>query len=475
MKQSLLIFLTIIAVNLSYAQQLYCPPNIDFENGNLDQWQFYIGTCCPIIANNSTQALVDRHTLQTGNATDPYGLFPVVAPGGGNYSIKLGNNQVGAEAERATYTFTIPAGLNNYSLIYQYAVVFEDPDHDFTEQPRFEVKIYSKDDNAILPCAYSSYVSGAGLPGFKVSISDPQVLYRDWATASIDLSGYAGKTLVAEFSTGDCLLGGHFGYGYVDVSCALFQADGVYCNNDSVIQLSAPPGFDQYQWYDSTFTNLLATGQQVNLPGAGGGANYKVILSPFPGFGCPDTLDTKIFYSDLKVNVAGKLEVCNRDSLHMSALAEGTSPHFYFEWMPGVNLSCSNCTDPTVFPMSEQHLYTLTVTDDYGCKVENVVAVTPTIKACCSDIFIPDAFTPNQDGLNDAFRVKSNLDIDVKDWSVFNRWGQKLWSSTRYYDSWDGTYEKEAQQMGVYFYIFTYECMSDHKIYTKKGDITLIR
>ncbi|MCC7030212.1 MAG: hypothetical protein IT257_07900 [Chitinophagaceae bacterium] len=108
------------------------------------------------MASNATQPLPDRHALQTGNGTDSYGLFPVVAPGGGNYSIKLGNDLSGSQAEKASYTFTIPSGVNNYSLIYQYAVVFQDPGQDLIEQPRFDVKIYTSDDSTLLPCTSNS-------------------------------------------------------------------------------------------------------------------------------------------------------------------------------------------------------------------------------------------------------------------------------------------------------------------------------
>ena len=164
-----------------------CPPNIDFELGNLSNWQFYTGSCCPINANNLTAPINNRHTLTFGAGVDPFGGFPIVAPGGGSYSLRLGNANTGAQAEKARYTFTVPAGLNNYSLIYKYAVVFEDPGHIPAEQPRFEVKIFNASNNQPLPCTQYSYIASSNLPGFVNAGGG--VFYKSWATASINLTG----------------------------------------------------------------------------------------------------------------------------------------------------------------------------------------------------------------------------------------------------------------------------------------------
>ena len=111
-------------VSIKTHAQFSCPTNIDFEQG-LGNWSFYTGSCCPINASNMTMPVVNRHTLTSGTGTDPYGGFPIVAPGGGLQSLKLGNSSTGAQAEKASYTFTVPAGVNNYSLVYRYAVVLK--------------------------------------------------------------------------------------------------------------------------------------------------------------------------------------------------------------------------------------------------------------------------------------------------------------------------------------------------------------
>ena len=88
-----------------------------------------------------------------GAGLDPYGGFPINCPNGSGRSIKLGNDAGGGLAEGISYEFTIPAGQNEYSLIYHYAVVFQDPNHQQFEQPRMEIEITNVTDNRIIDCS----------------------------------------------------------------------------------------------------------------------------------------------------------------------------------------------------------------------------------------------------------------------------------------------------------------------------------
>lgn len=288
----LLMLLLMILSDKAFTQTLICPPNIDFENGNYGYWKFYTGSCCPIITTSPGQ-MIGRHTLTTGSGVDFYGGFPVVAPNGGIYSLKLGNNNTGAQAERAEYFVHIPPGVNNYSLIYNFAVVFEDPGHSPSEQPRFEVSVFDSTTNLPVPCAQYTYVSGSGLPGFTYNTSEA-VWWRGWSTASLDLSGLAGHTIIVSFASGDCKLSGHFGYGYVDLACSLFQISSVVCNAMPTQTFNAPPGFMTYQWFDSTYTSIVGLGQSITIPTPAQNSVYHVVLTPFPGFGCTDTLTSTV-------------------------------------------------------------------------------------------------------------------------------------------------------------------------------------
>ncbi len=86
--------------------------------------------------------------------------------------------------------------------------------------------------------------------------------------------------------------------------------------------------------------------------------------------------------------------------------------------------------------------------------------------------FLPNAFTPNDDGLNDEFVIDSN--IQLKYFSVFNRYGERVFHTIDINKSWDGTYHGDPCDIGVYFYLLEYIDSSREKK-VQKGNIHLIR
>ena len=156
-----------------------CPPNIDFETGDFSDWNCHAG----IVASDGLQNIstfnysggpvTNQHTMYSanpGDGLDEYGDFPVNCPNGSGHSIRLGNNQAGTEAEGVSYDFTIPANANIYNLIYNYAVVFEDPGHLPIEQPRLDIEILNLTDGTMIDCSsFSFFASGTILPGFELS------------------------------------------------------------------------------------------------------------------------------------------------------------------------------------------------------------------------------------------------------------------------------------------------------------------
>jgi gliding motility-associated-like protein len=288
---SLLIILSCFFVHRSYAQSSVCPDNIDFEMGDFSNWSLYTGTCCAINTPTLSGPVATRHTIMSGTGTDMYGGFPVVAPGGGTYSLKLGNNGTGSQAERARYYVHVPSTGGAYILIYRYAVVFQNPTHTAAQQPRFEVKAYDSATNTPIACSQFTYVSSSSLPGFQLSSVGSQVWYKSWTTSTIDLSAAGGTTVAVDFASGDCALGGHFGYGYVDLNCGLFSIKASPCDTFSTtIPLLGPPGFQKYYWWDSLFTTFVDSTQNVSVPRPTVPTTYALVVVPYPGFGCQDTL-----------------------------------------------------------------------------------------------------------------------------------------------------------------------------------------
>lgn len=111
-------------------------------------------------------------------------------------------------------------------------------------------------------------------------------------------------------------------------------------------------------------------------------------------------------------------------------------------------------------------------TDNNNCS--NTTSITIQAQDCCDVILVPNAFSPNGDGLNDKFGVQMRSTPQSFKLTIFNRWGQLIFESGNINQEWDGTFKGQMVDPGNYFYMLQFECIND-KVYTKKGDITLIR
>jgi len=239
--------------------------NIGFNNNNFNGWfgtrglstSASNGAPTPNYNANALGILNNRHTIMSGG-NDPCGGFPRVDPLGGPFSVRLGNNNTNAEAERLSQTFIVSP--SNTSFTYRYAVVFEDPGHTSNEQPFFRALL--KDQNGNIISCSEFVVSAAGnLPGFFNSPTCTGVRYKPWSTVNVDLDNYIGQAVTAEFTTGDCAQGAHYGYAYIDAACSQSFLD-VYpdtiCAGES-ITLNAPNGYQSYLWSPTNQTTQSIT------------------------------------------------------------------------------------------------------------------------------------------------------------------------------------------------------------------------
>ena len=118
--------------------------------------------------------------------------------------------------------------------------------------------------------------------------------------------------------------------------------------------------------------------------------------------------------------------------------------------------------------------YTYTVSDTFGCVGSSSIVITVE-DVICEDpyVFVPNAFSPNKDGLNDILYVRGDL-LEKVEFAVYNRWGEKLFETKDKDIGWDGTYKGELCNPGVYVYYLDATCLGGLQ-YIHKGNVTLIR
>lgn len=121
----------------------------------------------------------------------------------------------------------------------------------------------------------------------------------------------------------------------------------------------------------------------------------------------------------------------------------------------------------------ENTTYTVTVTDANGCTAETQVSIRVNPPDCEEDVYIPTAFSPNQDGNNDVLFVRSNY-IEEMELIIFNRWGQEVFTSTSVNNGWDGTFKGKELSPDAFAYYLRAKCVDGNTI-TRKGNISLLR
>lgn len=345
---------------IARAQPGFCPPNLDLEMGDFTNWVCRTGTVASpggvnTITWSGTGQTVNRHGIvNTLSGADPYGGFPQLCPNGSGFSAKIGNETastnggIGYEASGITYTYAIPASATVFSIFFHYAVVLQNPGHLAEAQPRFRARIRDLSTGLTIPCVTFDFTASSSLPGFRQSPIDPQVLYKDWTPVTLNLAGLAGRTIELEFIASECTQGGHFGYAYVDVNsnCNGAISGTTICQGDNSITLTAPYGFLSYEWYtDNTFTTVMGTNQTLPLnPAPAVGTLIPVIVTPYPGFGCKDTLYATISVSPKPASNAGAdVSVCKYQTAQLGGPA---NPGLQYTWTPAAQVSNPAISNP---------------------------------------------------------------------------------------------------------------------------------
>lgn len=169
--------------------------------------------------------------------------------------------------------------------------------------------------------------------------------------------------------------------------------------------------------------------------------------------------------------VGDSLKICEGDTFHLSA-AVFDADNMY-RWSPKLYFAGDHADEgPEVTgnALAPGWIY-LHVTNGYNC--ENKDSIYLGTQFCC-DIFLPNAFSPNGDGLNDVFKIQTEHNQQIIDFAIFNRYGERIFLSHSLDRGWDGTQKGRIVDMGTYYYYVKYIC-SNGNTYFKKGDVSVVR
>lgn len=214
--------------------------------------------------------------------------------------------------------------------------------------------------------------------------------------------------------------------------------------------LTLDPGiFKSYLWQDGSGKSTFSTNHI---------GQYRVTVTD--NYGCVASAAMSVLRIDpLPVNfLQPDTSLCRGNTVHL--------------FVPGFkNYMWSTGQSSASIDVTRDGIYLLHVTDKNGCKGTDSVKI---FFYDCKDVWLPNAFTPDRNGLNDIFRPIFPAPVKNYQMQIWNRTGTKVFETTQMAQGWDGMYKGISQSVGVYVYVITFINV-DGKEVMKKGIITLVR
>lgn len=202
--------------------------------------------------------IYSRHTVVTDTAArDPHtGNQLRCIPTGHDMAVRLGNWDIGGEAESITYEYIVDTN-NADILLLRYAAVMENPNHQPADQPRFRFAIVDENDNEIDPDCYAvDFVASSNLGWNEYLYDTTPVLWKDWTAVGMDLETLQGQRIFVKLTTYDCAEMGHFAYAYFTIECSHKYLRAGSCSEVTENNFELPEGFT-YSWFNVDSMNVV--------------------------------------------------------------------------------------------------------------------------------------------------------------------------------------------------------------------------
>lgn len=241
-----------------------------------------------------------------------------------------------------------------------------------------------------------------------------------------------------------------------------YPSDTFGCNGLS-IQLRAT-GAQFYKWFPpSSLSNDTLANPKLIIAGS---FSYWVEGRDLNGCLGFDTINIVAFpIPNVKASQGASSGKCDSAIIQLNATGAQT-----YVWTP--NIYCDNNTIPNpIVKIPQETVFTVVGTNANGCVASDTIRALINADAI---VAVPNAFTPNDDQINDKIRPFILCDFSLKSFVIFNRWGQIVYTTNNTNDAWDGNFEGKPCSMDVYYYLIQGSNSKQENL-QYKGDITLIR
>jgi len=201
--------------------------------------------------------------------------------------------------------------------------------------------------------------------------------------------------------------------------------------------------------------------------------DYEILV--MDAMGCTDTVNAEVTEPIQLIVDAGPNQFIDL-GFSTRIFAVSNYDPVTFEWTPVDSLSCTTCPNPEANPVNTT-TYRVTVVNEAGCIAFDDLTI---FVVKNRPIYIPNAISPNGDGINDGFTLFTGpAALRIQSLKIFNRWGGLIYVGTNIVPNepalgWDGTFDGQPVDMGVFVYLAEVEFI-DGVVIEYKGDVTVVR
>jgi gliding motility-associated-like protein len=285
-------------------------------------------------------------------------------------------------------------------------------------------------------------------------------------TGVINLAASTANTYTVTYSiSGACASSSSTLVTITNGPTASASATAQVCSGES-INLSSTGG-STYSWTGPDNFTSVAQNPSIATASSDNSGTYTVTVNDG---GCTDTAQVTVSVTlSASANAGADQTITQGDNVTLNGLG-GT----VFSWSPSTGLSCTNCAAPIASP-SETTTYCL-VTSNGTCSDTDCITIE--VKTPCvtnKDLGLPNAFSPNNDGVNDEFCIQGWSEcMEIFNIIIFDRWGEKVFESMEADFCWNGTFRGKILDPAVFVYMINATFTTGEST-SKKGNISIIR
>lgn len=286
---------------------------------------------------------------------------------------------------------------------------------------------------------------------FDLSLSDATYLWQDGSTDPIYTVSEPGQYQVTVTNACESVeLSAAVSIGGDALPDPDLGEDTVLCPGESLNLSLDIPGVT-YSWQDGSTGNSIL----VDAPGT-----YSVTISNECG---SKSASVNVNAAEpILLNLPADTVLCTGETLILDVTNANAT---YYQWQDGATESVYTVTQAGVYQV------------EVGNNCETVTASIAVGSCEVCNVYIPSAFSPNGDGMNDNFQPFLGCQVENVHFSVFNRWGVMVYESNTLEDGWDGTYQGQMVSEGVYIYNLQFDMLENgvSRAASYTGDITVVK